>query len=99
MLFDRETKVWKAIAETSVADPVWSGDSRAIFFHASMAEMQPIYRVSIPEGRLEQIANLANFAEGDTADYFFCGITPDNVPIVRSRTATGNLYSVDLDAQ
>jgi Tol biopolymer transport system component/DNA-binding winged helix-turn-helix (wHTH) protein len=99
MLFDRETKVWKAIAETSVADPVWSGDSRAIFFHASMAEMQPIYRVSIPEGRLEQIANLANFAAGDTADYFFCGITPDNVPIVRSRTATGNLYSVDLDAQ
>lgn len=99
MLFDCETKVWKAIAETSVADPVWSGDSRAIFFHASLAEMQPIYRVSIPEGRLEQIANLANFAAGDTADYFFCGITPDNVPIVRSRTATGNLYSVDLDAQ
>jgi Tol biopolymer transport system component/DNA-binding winged helix-turn-helix (wHTH) protein len=99
MLFDTETQSWKILAETSVADPVWSGDSRAIYFHASLAEMQPIYRISIPEGRLEQIASLSNFAVGGTADYFFCGITPDNVPIVRSRTATGNLYSVDLDAK
>jgi Tol biopolymer transport system component len=99
MLFNTETKSWRMLAETSVADPVWSGDSRAIYFHASLAEMQPIYRVSIPDGRLEQIASLANFAAGDTADYFFCGITPENVPIVRSRTATGNLYSVDLDAK
>jgi Tol biopolymer transport system component/DNA-binding winged helix-turn-helix (wHTH) protein len=99
MLFNTETRTWKTLAETSVADPVWSADSRAIYFHASLAEMQPIYRVSIPDGRLEQIANLTNFAAGDTADYFFCGITPENVPIVRSRTATGNLYSVDLDAK
>ena len=99
MLFNTETKSWRMLAETSVADPVWSGDSRAIYFHASLAEMQPIYRVSIPDGRLEKIASLANFAAGDIADYFFCGITPENVPIVRSRTATGNLYSVDLDAK
>ena len=99
MLFDRETQAWKVIAQTSVADPVWSSDSRAIYFHASMAEMQPIYRLSIPEQRLEQIASLASFTAENTADYFFCGITPDDVPIVRSRTATGNLYSVDLDAQ
>lgn len=99
MLFDTETQSWKMLAETSVADPVWSGDGRAVYFHASLAEMQPIYRISIPEGRLKQIASLSNFAVGGTADYFFCGITPDNVPIVRSRTATGNLYSVDLDAK
>jgi Tol biopolymer transport system component len=99
MLFDTTTRVWRMIADTSVADPVWSADSRAIYFHASLAEMQPIYRISIPDGHLEQIASLASFAAGDTADYFFCGITPDNIPIVRSRTATGNLYSVDLDSK
>ena len=99
MLFDTELRVWRTLAETSVADPVWSADSKAIYMHAALAEMQPIYRVSIPDGRLEQIASLASFVAGDTADYFFCGITPENVPIVRSRTATGNLYSVDLDAK
>jgi len=97
LLFDTVTHVWRTIAETTVADPVWSADSKAIFFHASLAEMQPIYRVSIPDGRLEQIANLASFSGGDTADYFFCGLNPDNVPIVRSRTRTGNLYTLDLD--
>lgn len=97
LLFDTYTRAWKTIAETTVADPVWSADSKAIFFHASLAEMQPIYRVSIPDGRLEQIANLASFSGGDTADYFFCGLSPDNVPIVRSRTRTGNIYTLNLD--
>ncbi|WP_353069734.1 winged helix-turn-helix domain-containing protein [Tunturibacter empetritectus] len=96
-LFDTESKTWRTIAETTVADPVWSSDSKTIFFHASSAEMQPIYRVSIPGGRLEQIANLSNFSGGDTEDYFFCGLTPESVPIVRSRTRTGNLYTLNLD--
>jgi len=97
LLFDTVAHSWRTLAETTVADPVWSADSKAIFFHASLAEMQPIYRVSIPDGRLEQIANLSSFSGGDTADYFFCGLSPENVPIVRSRTHTGNLYTLDLD--
>jgi Tol biopolymer transport system component/DNA-binding winged helix-turn-helix (wHTH) protein len=97
LLFDTVTHIWRTIAETTVADPVWSSDSKAIFFHASSAAMQPIYRASISDGKLEQIANLASFSGGDTEDYFFCGLTPDNVPIVRSRTRTGNLYTLNLD--
>jgi Tol biopolymer transport system component len=98
-LYDTSLHTWKTIAETTVADPVWSADSKAIFFHASSADMQPIYRASIPDGRLEQIANIADFVGGDTEDYFFCGLTPQNVPLVRSRTRTGNLYTLNLDAQ
>jgi Tol biopolymer transport system component/DNA-binding winged helix-turn-helix (wHTH) protein len=99
LLFNTETRTWKTIADTSVADPVWSSDSRAIYIHAFMAETQPIYRVSIPDGHLDPIASLANFRTGDTADYFFSGITPDNTPLVRSRSSTGNLYSLDLDGK
>lgn len=97
LLFDTVTRVWRTLAETTVADPVWSTDSKAIFFHASSAPMEPIYRVSIPDGKLAQIADISSFSGGDTADYFFCGLTPDNVPIVRARTHTGNLYTLDLD--
>ena len=64
-----------------------------------MAETQPIYRVSVPDGHLDPIATLANFRSGDTADYFFTGITPDNTPLVRSRSSTGNLFSLDLDGK
>jgi Tol biopolymer transport system component/DNA-binding winged helix-turn-helix (wHTH) protein len=98
LLFDTATQHWQTIAETTAADPVWSADGKFVYFHASLAEMQPIYRVSIPDGRLEQIANLTSFLGGTTADYFFCGLTPDNSPIVRARTGTGNLYTIDLDS-
>jgi Tol biopolymer transport system component/DNA-binding winged helix-turn-helix (wHTH) protein len=99
LLFSTEARTWKTIADTSVADPVWSRDSKAIYIHAFMAQTQPIYRVSVPDGHLDPIATLANFRTNDTADYFFSGITPDNIPLVRSRSSTGNLYSLDLDAK
>jgi hypothetical protein len=35
----------------------------------------------------------------EAADYFFCGVTPDNVPLVRARSTTGNLYSLNLDGR
>jgi len=99
MLFDVAARTWRLLAETSVADPVWSSDSKAIYFHAFMSPTQPIYRVDVPTGQLQPVADLASFRSGETADYFFCGITPDNVPLVRSRSSTGNLYSIDLDGK
>ncbi len=97
MIYDVQSRVWSTLATTSVADPVWSADSKAIYIHAFMADTQPIYHVSVPEGRLEQVASLSAFRAGNTADYFFVGITPDNLPLVRARTSTGNLYSLDFD--
>ena len=99
VLLDVATGEWRMLADTSVADPVWSADSRSIIFHAAQADTQPIYRVSVTDGRLEQIANLSNFADGETADYFFCGLTPAGRPIVRSRIGTGDVYSLNLDAK
>jgi Tol biopolymer transport system component/DNA-binding winged helix-turn-helix (wHTH) protein len=99
MLFDVANRTWRLLAQTSVADPVWSADSTAIYLHAFMADTQPIYRVDVPSGRLQLVADLANFRSGDAADYFFCGVTPDNVPLVRARSSTGNLYSLDLDGK
>jgi Tol biopolymer transport system component/DNA-binding winged helix-turn-helix (wHTH) protein len=99
MLFDVANSTWRLLAQTSVADPVWSADSTAIYIHAFMADTQPIYRVDIPSGHLQQVADLASFRAGEAADYFFCGVTPDNVPLVRARSSTGNLYSLDLDGK
>jgi Tol biopolymer transport system component/DNA-binding winged helix-turn-helix (wHTH) protein len=97
MLLDLRTQTWRTLAETSVADPVWTLDSKALYFHADQADTEPIYRASIPDGRLEQIANLSSFVGGETADYFFCGLTRDDNPVVRSRTGTGDVYSLNLD--
>jgi Tol biopolymer transport system component/DNA-binding winged helix-turn-helix (wHTH) protein len=98
MIFDVTQQRWSLLADTSVADPVWGADSKAIYIHAFMAPTQPIYRVEIPSGKLQQIADLSSFRTGEVADYFFGGVTPEGVPLVRARSSTGNLYSLDLGA-
>jgi Tol biopolymer transport system component/DNA-binding winged helix-turn-helix (wHTH) protein len=99
MLYDVAKRSWSLLADTSVVDPVWTPDSKAIYIHAYMAPSQPIYRVAVPSGQREQVADLESLLSVNVADYFFSGITPDEVPLVRARTSTGNLYSLDLDGK
>jgi Tol biopolymer transport system component len=99
MLFNVASRTWSLLADSSVADPVWTADSKAIYIHAFMAPSQPIYRIEVPTGRRQQVAGLESLLSGDVADYFFSGITPDDAPLLRARTSTGNLYSLDLDGK
>ena len=96
LLFNTATRQWQTLARTTAADPVWAADSSALYFHAALAEMQPIYRVSIPDGHLQQVANLFSFSNAPT-DYFFSGLSLSGSPMLRSRTATGDLYTLDLE--
>jgi len=97
MLFDVAGQRWKELASTSAADPVWSSDSQAVYVHAFMAEKQPILRISVPGGDLRSVASTANFRSGEPANYFFGGLTPEDIPLVRPRVGTGNLFMLDLN--
>ncbi|GGG93940.1 winged helix-turn-helix domain-containing protein [Silvibacterium dinghuense] len=98
MLYDTLTRTWTTLANSSVADPAWSTDSHAVYIHAFMAEGQPVYRVSVPDGHMERVTNLVGLQAAHPADYYFCGLTPDNSPLVRVRFSAGDLYSLDLEA-
>ncbi len=97
MLFDTSNKKWSELLSRSAADPVWSHDGRWIYFHDFMEDGQPIYRVSIPDGRLEHVAGMSNLDSSDVVDYRFSGLAPGDVPLVRARVWTANVYSLDLD--
>jgi hypothetical protein len=90
------TRSWATLPVSSGADPVWSSDSRYLFLHASLDPSQPIERVSIPDGHVEVIVRLADSRENDAVDFVFGGLTRDNRPMIRSRSFTGNFYSLDL---
>jgi hypothetical protein len=62
MLFDLAHRTWSLLADTSVVDPVWAADSKAIYMHAFMEPSQPIYRIEVPTGRRQQVADLAAFS-------------------------------------
>ena len=97
LIFNTQTQTWHTMAQTTAADPVWAANSEAIYFHASLAESQPLYRILLPSGKLEQLARFDTNMGNATADNFFAGLTPENQPILRSRTGTGELYSLDLE--
>jgi Tol biopolymer transport system component/DNA-binding winged helix-turn-helix (wHTH) protein len=95
-LYTVATQTWTTLAVPSGADPIWSADSRYLFLHASLDPAQPIERVSIPDGHVDEIVRLADSREHDAVDYVFGGLTHDNRPLIRARVFTGNVYSLDL---
>ena len=62
MLFDVAAKTWRVTAEGNIADPVWSHDDSAIFFHDFAQDDQPIYKVSVKTGKVERVADFTTFA-------------------------------------
>lgn len=98
MLFDTKSQQWKLLAELPLSDPVWSANGLAVYALGLTDPRRPIYRVSAPEGRVEEVAALGDFRAGETIDYTFSGLMPDNTLVVRTRI-TGDLYSLDLEGR
>ena len=97
MLYDLAAQQWTTLSSTSASDPVWSADSRSIYFHALAEEFKPLYRASVISGRLEQVASLQSFHPNQPADFSFCGLSPDGTPFVRISLHSTNLYTANLD--
>ena len=69
MLFDTKSQQWKLLAELPLSDPVWSANGLAGAHALGLTDpRRPIYRVSAPEGRVEEVAALGDFRAGETID-------------------------------
>jgi Tol biopolymer transport system component/DNA-binding winged helix-turn-helix (wHTH) protein len=95
-LYSVATQSWTTLNVPSGADPVWSADSKSLFVHASLDPSQPIDRIAIPGGQVEQIVRLADSRANDAVDFVFGGLSTDDRPLVRARVFTGNFYSLEL---
>ena len=96
MLYDMVSKTWRALAEQNIADPVWSHDGTAIYFHDFAQADQPIYKVVIATGQIERVADLHDLRSGSVLDFRFAGLAPGDVPLVSVRTSTANLFAAEL---
>ena len=96
MLFDVATKTWRLLTEQNIADPVWSQDDSAIFFHDFAQADQPIYKVAVKTGKVERMADLHDLRSANVIDYRFAGLAPGDVPLVSARMSAANIYAADL---
>jgi Tol biopolymer transport system component len=97
LIYDRTTQHWATLATHGIGDPIWSHDSRSIFFQDFLEVGNPIYRVSVPDGRLMQISTINNLRPVAATDYRLIGLAPGDLPMVSAHTSTVNIYSVDLN--
>lgn len=67
-LYDVARQTWASLAVASGADPVWSSDSRFLYLHASLDPAQPIDRISIPDGHVQQLIKLADSTDNKAID-------------------------------
>ena len=95
-LYDVASKQWRVLSNRSVADPVWSRDSRWIYADAFMDPGQPVYRVSVVDGRVEELGGIENLHSTEFSDLVLCGLFRDGTIAVRARLTTANLFSLDL---
>jgi hypothetical protein len=95
-LFSIANHTWTTLSVPSGADPRWSSDSRYLFIRASLDPAQPIDRVSIPDGHVDEVVQLADSRENDAVDFVFGGLTQQNEPLIRASVFTGNFYSMTL---
>jgi len=97
LIFDFETKKWLLFPhalEMHYAN--WSRDSRSVYF---IQTVQPrgIYRMLIPSGTVEQIADLKDYkitgAFGDT----WLGLDPQDTPLVLHDIRSDQIYSIPFE--
>ncbi len=96
MLYDTRNRTWRPLGDVRASDPVWTADSSSLYIHDAFAQPQTIERVAVPLGGATLVATMSSLFVSDKVDYVFVGIARDDSPLVRVRTATGNLYSLDL---
>lgn len=96
MVFDTATKAWHQLAEQNIADPAWSHDDSAIYFHDFAQADQPIFRAILATGKVERVADLHDLRSANIVDYRFAGLAPGDIPLVSARTSTANIYAADL---
>jgi DNA-binding winged-HTH domains len=92
MLFDLTTAKWRPLNVLPVDNPTWSSDGRYVYFNTMEVGDPALFRVSIPGGALERLANLDDYSMVQG----WSGVAPDNSPLmVRNRSAE-EVYALDL---
>jgi Tol biopolymer transport system component len=95
MLYDLAARHWTELATGSIADPVWSSDSRSIYFHSFMDDGLPILRIRLDSRKLERIFEFRDVQLADAVDYQFPGLAPDDSPLVSVTLWTADIFAID----
>jgi len=95
MLLDFRTQKWVKLAQSTASFPNWSRDGNYIYFHTWGSDLA-LYRVRVSDHKLEKIVSLKGIrlTIGDIGAW--CGLAPDDSPLVLRDVGTQEIYALDL---
>ncbi len=97
-LFNVSTQKWEELTKQQVGYPVWSQDSKCVyFFGGATATNSPEYRVCLTDRRPQLVADLRQIGQ-PTADWGgWVGTTPDGSILAVRDTSLEEIYALELD--
>jgi WD40 repeat protein len=95
MLFDFKTRKWTELESIDAAFPNWSRDSNYLYFLSSGNDAA-IYRVRISDRKLGKVVSLkgVRLTIGEVGTW--CGLGPDDSPLVLRDVGSQEIYALDL---
>jgi Tol biopolymer transport system component len=96
LIYDLDRKEWTELTKIAVDFPIWSRDSKYIYFDSS--ENPPnLYRLRVADKKLEQVTSLRGIRLGPTLGGLLSGLTVDDSPLVVRGIGSQEIYLLDLD--
>jgi Tol biopolymer transport system component/predicted Ser/Thr protein kinase len=95
-ILDVRTKRWTELANIVVGFPMWSWDSKYIYFD-SLESIPNLYRVRIADHSLEKVASLGGIRLAPTLGGNLTGLAPDDSPLVVRNVGNQEIYALDLE--
>ncbi|HKW32284.1 MAG TPA: winged helix-turn-helix domain-containing protein [Candidatus Acidoferrum sp.] len=96
-VFDSASQHWTEICKGAVlSPPVWSSDSRYIYYQDILEEDEPVHRVNINTRKTERVFDCGPLLKGVQR----CGFedrTPDGALVFRLTRGDHDIYSLDVE--
>src|SRR5215467_10994606 len=96
-MFDMVSRSWAEVCKGAVlGPPVWSSDSRYIYYQDILEQDEPVHRVSIKTKKSERVFDCGGLLKGVQR----CGfedMTPDGGLVFRLTRGDHDVYALDLD--
>jgi hypothetical protein len=88
--------VWKELVNMNAAYRVWSRDGKYIYFRSIFRNDPAIFRVRVPDGKLERWATLKGLQQAAGAYGPWMGLAPDGSVLMLRDVGIQNIYAFDL---
>ncbi|MGA8308774.1 MAG: hypothetical protein WB755_02000 [Terriglobales bacterium] len=95
-LYDVRTRQWTKLADIAVDFPMWSRDSKCVYFDSSES-VPKLYRVRIADRCLEQVATLQGIRLSPSYGGALTGLAPDDSPLVARDVGNQEIYALDVE--